>query len=629
MTRDQIELLFYGSPEHQRRFTQDFPILPDVWIEYGRDLQAQVEVLLTPHNESDTATVARALRQRLTAAGTPSGRKASREAERSAGRRVLYNESVVLASLSFPDLLRGALPLTAWWQRSVRPVGATWTEAALRTFAAGLSRTPGRRRPVPGVDPRLLQKLIRIVGVLELERRGETVPEPLSADAPLSPREIEAFAALFDRLPSPGEAAGVLWGISLNRRASTSIWRSRLTVNADAAARVFETRTSGIRWAVLDTGIDARHPAFARRSTDGKRLSRRTRATTRDRDAFNSRVVRSYNFLRIKDLLDPTTEVSVEGSQAARMRPDELAAQRQNLGERLRQGRAIDWDLLEPFLRIPHTSKDYRPPRHDSHGTHVAGILAANWPEAATETPLGEPLSGVCPDLELYDLRVLPDDPADVADEFTVIAALQFVRHLNAHKDLMVVHGVNLSLSVPHDVANYACGRTPVCEECERVVNAGIVVVTAAGNRGFNKSAEAEGGAIGDYRYISITDPGNAEGVITVGSTHRMMPHNYGVSYFSSRGPTGDGRTKPDLVAPGERIDSCSLDDYVETMDGTSMAAPHVSGAAALLMSRHRELIGQPGRVKSILCSTATDLGRERRFQGAGMVDVLRAMQAV
>jgi len=210
-----------------------------------------------------------------------------------------------------------------------------------------------------------------------------------------------------------------------------------------------------------------------------------------------------------------------------------------------------------------------------------------------------------------------------------VIAALQFVRHLNAHKDLMLVHGVNLSLSVPHDVANYACGRTPVCEECERVVAAGVVVVTAAGNRGFNKSAEATDGAIGDYRYISITDPGNADGVITVGSTHRMMPHNYGVSYFSSRGPTGDGRTKPDLVAPGERIESCSLNGYVETMDGTSMAAPHVSGAAALLMSRHRELIGQPRRIKEILCKTATDLGRERRFQGAGMVDVLRALQAV
>ena len=59
------------------------------------------------------------------------------------------------------------------------------------------------------------------------------------------------------------------------------------------------------------------------------------------------------------------------------------------------------------------------------------------------------------------------------------------------------------------------------------------------------------------------------------------------------------------------------------------MAAPHVSGAAAILMARHIELIGEPQKIKRILCETATDLGRERYFQGAGMLDVLRALQSV
>jgi hypothetical protein len=613
MQRDTIERLFYGEPEHQRRFTQDFPILPDVWIEYGRSPAAPIELLLTPHNESDAATLARALRQRLadepaTAAAQPTA-------------RVLYNESVVLAALTFPQLLRAALPLSAWWQRAVTPVHPTWTRAALEQFAADLATfKPGSR--VLSSDPRLLQKLIRIGGAIELERTGRAAGSDVGTDPAPTTDEIQAFAALFDGLPTVAEGPGLMWSVSLNRRASASVWRSRLTVKADAAGRLFDARTTGIRWAVLDTGIDATHPAFARRAQPG-------RPKPQDDGTIDSRVLKTYDFLRVKTLLDPDAEIAADGSAAAMLSADALREQREQLRNSLRRGRAIDWDLLEPFLRVPHTRDHYRPPQHDGHGTHVAGILSANWPEAAESTPLGEPLIGVCPDLELYDLRVLPDDPNDRADEFTVIAALQFVRHLNAHKDLMVVHGVNLSLSVPHDVANYACGRTPVCEECERVIAAGVVVVAAAGNRGFNKSAAPEGGALGDYRYISITDPGNADGVITVGSTHRMMPHNYGVSYFSSRGPTGDGRTKPDLVAPGERIESCALNGYVETMDGTSMAAPHVSGAAALLMSRHRELIGQPRRIKDILCRTATDLGREPRFQGAGVVDVLRAIQSV
>jgi subtilisin family serine protease len=159
------------------------------------------------------------------------------------------------------------------------------------------------------------------------------------------------------------------------------------------------------------------------------------------------------------------------------------------------------------------------------------------------------------------------------------------------------------------------------------LIDNGVVVVAASGNLGFQHRMVG-GEAFDSYNPLSITDPGNADRVITVGSTHRISPFTYGVSYFSSRGPTGDGRLKPDLVAPGERICAPLPGGRWGCMDGTSMAAPHVSGAAAMLMACYRELIGKPDKIKEILCSTATDLGRERSFQGHGLVDVLRAMQS-
>jgi subtilisin family serine protease len=287
--------------------------------------------------------------------------------------------------------------------------------------------------------------------------------------------------------------------------------------------------------------------------------------------------------------------------------------------------------LVERFVEIkPGTLPS------TNHGTHVAGIIGANKKAAkkgmglendssddAENTNFGD---GMCPDISLYDFRVLGPDLKDT--EFAIIAALQFIRYLNDRDNFFTIHGANLSLSIPHDVRNFACGRTPICNECERLIESGVVVVAAAGNHGY-KSFETKEGAYESYAAFSVTDPGNADGVITVGATHRYWPHTYGVSFFSSRGPTGDGRLKPDLVAPGERIHAPFPGGEWGDLDGTSMAAPHVSGAAAMLMARYSELIGQPRRIKRILCETATDLGRERSFQGHGMLDVLRAFQSI
>src|SRR6185295_11118728 len=140
------------------------------------------------------------------------------------------------------------------------------------------------------------------------------------------------------------------------------------------------------------------------------------------------------------------------------------------------------------------------------------------------------------------------------ANEFSLLGALQYLRYRNRSRDKHSIHGVNISLSLVHDVQNYGCGGTPICQEVDRLSAAGLVVVAAAGNFGFERSPTLQFG--GSYRGVTITDPGNAAKAITVGSTHRVSPHAFGISYFSSRGPTGDGRAKPDLVAPGEKIRS-------------------------------------------------------------------------
>jgi serine protease AprX len=637
-------LIFRKAP--LRRFTQDSPILPDVWFEYGRNPDARVDLLLTPMRNSRPGLVFKAVRHRLQEERATAHWE-ERHGDDPRAANLAYSQSTVAVRLWFDELVRVVLPLSAWQNEYMAT--REWlglegdTSATRQELAEALVRLEqGDSRP----DPRdNAIWMVAVIGTIELARTSPDAEPAVDEDEeddglprPISLEEaellVEAVSSLLADAPAiePEDSSGggdppIVFSVSRNRTASATVWRSVPAVKADAARRLFDLRCDDLQWAVLDSGIDARHPAFRARNHKGE-ASPEAFLDDGGRPANRTRVVATYDFTRIRELLDPDLIEKDEISEALRRRLEELGEQPEDLMRHLYSGRQIDWNIFGPFLQIEHQEDAYRPPVH-AHGTHVAGILAGDWrvgdPEA--DQTIEQDMVGLCRDLQLYDLRVLNQEGR--GDEFSIIAALQFVRHLNAHKDHIVVHGVNLSLSIPHDVANYACGRTPICEECERLVSTGVIVVAPAGNEGYMQHGAALGRFNEGYRNISITDPGNAEGVITVGATHRYRPHTYGVSYFSSRGPTGDGRSKPDLVAPGEKIWSAVPDRGVKTLDGTSMAAPHVSGSAALLLARHRELVGQPERVKRILCKTATDLGRERYFQGSGMVDVLRAIQSV
>ncbi|KAA0570265.1 S8 family peptidase [Azospirillum sp. Sh1] len=620
--RKLVEFILLG-PIDDRRQLQETPILGDVWIAFADKPEQPQDLLIGPYQTQPAGLVAADLACRL-----EMRRGKAPEAD------IAYLQGIVAARLTLSDVLLHVLPMTHWW-RAERIEGglldgydagriAHIVDYLIETAQVLIDapRSASRRKPETGTVLTSRERLIALAGIIHWASTGPSsrsrssrVPSPAEALGKLlgqirGDAVAERLLALDwtnIRLPSPDDAA-LVWQVSLNRRAVPALEKSIPAVKADAARTLFNVSCKEIVWAVVDSGIDAKHPVFQ----DG---------------VGNSRVKDSYDFSKIRQIisLDNLNEMTrrkrvaelLNESLANPPTADEAVAHLKELAEDARKNRPVHWGQVEKFVKL----KTDTPPRSE-HGTHVAGIIGADQGKAEERGFQ----SGMCPDIRLIDLRVLARTEADT--EFSVIAALQFLRHLNERNRFMSVHGVNLSLSIPHDVRNYACGRTPVCEECERLVDSGIVVVAAAGNHGY-KSFETLDGSFDSYAAFSITDPGNAEGVITVGATHRHWPHTYGVSFFSSRGPTGDGRMKPDLVAPGERIEGPLPEANWGQMDGTSMAAPHVSGAAAMLMARYSELIGRPRRIKEIICNSATDLGRERSFQGHGMLDVLRAFQSV
>ena len=658
--RDFLENVVYHTGD-RRRYTQQSPVMPDVWISYGMHPGEQLELLLVPDWHYTPAALAAALKERLDLNGARNKRLAKfRRSGKNFPPAVAHNQNTVVATLWFDELVREVLPLSRWWARSVagikargdadKLVGRLSTRLKRQRLAEDLAKAMAGDGA--GQIPSDVVWLGRVVGLLarlsQEDCRHLVAEEAVEGTARLKTlfESHEELAAVVVELlqgvePVDGEDDFPLYTVNKNRRTKPSLYDSLAAVKADATRRVFGVGGEAIRWAVVDSGIDARHVAFRKRGENGapqpdpfpkrspRRRRRRGAQSASPQYRNDTRIVATYDFVHIRELLgvEPDDVDSLDRDKFPALKIENAREELKALLERS-SSHAIDWERLDPFLRIPHEPEPYKPPAN-RHGTHVGGIIAADWRVKDDVPPSGGggDLVGMAPSAELYDLRVL--DEKGEGNEFAIMSALQFVRDLNNRKDFVAIHGVNLSFSIEHDVANYACGRTPVCEEAERLVGSGVTVVAAAGNSGRARYLTPMGYPDDGFRTVSITDPGNADSVITVGSTHRRDAHTYGVSYFSSRGPTGDGRLKPDLVAPGEKIVSTAPDNGEEQLDGTSMAAPHVSGAAALIMARHSELINQPRRVKEILCKTATDLGRERYFQGAGLLDILRALESI
>jgi hypothetical protein len=394
-----------------------------------------------------------------------------------------------------------------------------------------------------------------------------------------------------------GAAARVIYRIWPDFEVRALLTHSVSTVKSDAAVTSFSAGGKGIVWAVLDSGVQGDHPHFRRHRTLELAAPLRHRDFTAAPGTPETPLVDEFGH-----------GTHVAGIIAGELTPEDLVA--------------------------PDAKPASAPPiaaiaRHRDEAGDVVHELV----------PIDK-IRGIAPECTIVSVKVLDRDGKGQVSN--LITALEAIGRINGYGKDIRIHGVNLSVGYDFDPEWFACGQSPLCTVVDRLVRSGVVVVVAAGNTGYGYTETAARGSVAAGLTLSINDPGNADRAITVGSTHRDAPHVYGVSYFSSKGPTGDGRPKPDLVAPGEKILSCGAGAtlsaareatqsdalYVED-SGTSMAAPHVSGAVAAFLSIRREFIGQADEVKRIFLDSATDLRRERYFQGAGLVDVMRAIQSV
>ena len=233
---------------------------------------------------------------------------------------------------------------------------------------------------------------------------------------------------------------------------------------------------------------------------------------------------------------------------------------------------------------------DADPMDDHTHGTHVAGIIAA---QSAQKT-------GVAPNVRLLAYKVLNERGRGTTSD--VIAGIE--RALDPNNDG--------NLSDRADVLNLSLGNTghpddPLSRAVDNAVAAGAVVCVAAGN---------------DETFHRIGSPAGAARAITVGASTIDDDGQPSLAYFSSRGPaTQSSAIKPDLLAPGRDILSTGLNHGYLTASGTSMATPYVSGLAALLLEEHPDWT--PERVKAALVTTAAPVAMEEIMsQGSGIAAI-------
>ncbi|MBO0913008.1 S8 family peptidase [Streptomyces laculatispora] len=255
-------------------------------------------------------------------------------------------------------------------------------------------------------------------------------------------------------------------------------------------------------------------------------------------------------------------------------------------------------DLADRIVeKVDFTGNPSGPVDGHGHGTHVASTIAG------TGKASDGLRRGVAPGAELAVGKVCDNEGRCAGD--AVIAGMEWAAKSGAKV-------VNLSIG-----GAATDGTDPLSATVNKLSRAyGTLFVIAAGNNGPSSGTVGAPGAADDALTVAAVD-----------KSDKLAP-------FSSRGPRiGDGAAKPDISAPGVAIGAARakgtgmgtpLDEFYTSASGTSMATPHVAGAAAIIAQQHPDFNGR--QIKALLMATSLDLGQDLYAQGAGRVDLARAI---
>lgn len=268
-------------------------------------------------------------------------------------------------------------------------------------------------------------------------------------------------------------------------------------------------------------------------------------------------------------------------------------------------------DLRARIAKVSDFTDDGDGRDYMGHGTHVAGIVAGSGRGS------GGRFRGLSPGAELYVAKVF--DRSGYAPRTAILDAIEWA--VGEEVDI-----INMSLGSALPGCDGTCH---LCRASDWAASQGIVVVISSGNEG------PEPG--------TVVCPANSRDTLSVGA----VDDSKGLAWFSSRGPTLDGRPKPDVVAPGVNIEApragdtsmgLPRDEFYTVASGTSMAAPYAAGAAALLhqlyahysaMEYGRALRLEPREMKAFLMQGSDSMGEDINDGGRGLLNLPLAVKAL